>query len=182
MPAKQPANFSGLASICIVAAFAVALTACESTETTAAYPKNEYDRERARYGSILDAGDESGFTLWDSRDRKKQYAQMGVNSYLWRASLDTIGFMPLLSADSNGGVILTDWYSGGNANERVKLNIRIKDGTLRADGVQVTVFRQVKQKDAWVDAAAAPATGREVEDAILQRARELRQLDGKKDE
>lgn len=100
---------------------------------------------------------------------------IGVNSFLWRASLDTVSFMPLASADPFGGVILTDWYSDPETpNERFKLNVFILDRQLRSDGVQVKVFRQVKKSGEWRDAAAAEGTARQIEDAILTRARQIR--------
>ncbi len=101
---------------------------------------------------------------------------IGVNSYLWRASLDTIAFMPLASADPFGGVIITDWYSPAETpDERLKVNILILGRQLRADGVRASVFRQRRDgSGAWVDAAVAPETGIELEDAILTRARQLR--------
>jgi hypothetical protein len=100
---------------------------------------------------------------------------LGVNSFLWHASLDTLSFMPLQSADPFGGVILTDWYSDpSDLNERMRVNIYILDRKLRADGLKIAVFRQTKSGDAWVDAAVNPDTAVKLEDAILTRARELR--------
>lgn len=101
---------------------------------------------------------------------------IGVNSFLWRASLDSIAFMPLQSADPFGGTIITDWYSlPETPDERFKINIRILGRALRADGVRASVFRQ--QKDAsggWVDAAVAEGTSTNLENAILVRARQMR--------
>ncbi|MCI0430156.1 MAG: DUF3576 domain-containing protein [Rhodospirillales bacterium] len=101
---------------------------------------------------------------------------IGVNSYLWRASLDTIAFMPLASADPFGGVIITDWYTPPEAtDERLKVNIVILGRQLRADGVRASVFRQRRDgSGAWIDATVAPETAVELEDAILTRARQLR--------
>ena len=100
---------------------------------------------------------------------------IGVNSFLWRASLDTVSFMPLASADPFGGVILTDWYAPADTpNERFKLNVFILDKQLRSDGIQVKVFRQVKKGSSWQDSAVADGTARQLEDAILTRARQLR--------
>jgi hypothetical protein len=100
---------------------------------------------------------------------------LGVNSYLWRAALDTLSFMPLASADPFGGVIISDWYVAPNApNERLKVTIYISDRNLRADGLKVVVFRQTRNGAAWSDAAATPDTAHKLEDAILTRARELR--------
>jgi uncharacterized protein DUF3576 len=101
---------------------------------------------------------------------------IGVNSYLWRASLDTISFMPLASADPFGGVIITDWYTPAETpDERLKVNIVILGRQLRADGVRASVFRQLRDSSGtWADAAVAPETATELEDAILTRARQLR--------
>ncbi|MBV9510493.1 MAG: DUF3576 domain-containing protein [Caulobacteraceae bacterium] len=101
---------------------------------------------------------------------------IGVNSYLWRATLDTLAFMPLASADPYGGVIITDWYvNPEKTDERFKCTVYILDTRLRADGLNVTVFKQVKDPSgAWVDATAADETSTEIENAILTRARQLR--------
>lgn len=101
---------------------------------------------------------------------------IGVNSYLWRATLDTVGFMPLLQTDSNGGVILTDWYANPNApGERMKLNVSILDKELRADALQVGASRQVLQGGQWIDQPVQAATTQKIEEIILTRARDLRQ-------
>jgi len=101
---------------------------------------------------------------------------IGVNSYLWRASLDSIAFMPLASADPFGGVIITDWYTPPETpNERFKLNIYILGRQLRADGVKAAVFRQRRDDTgAWVDAAVETKTAVDLENVILTRARQLR--------
>ena len=101
--------------------------------------------------------------------------QIGVNTYLWRAAVDTLSFAPLVTADSNGGVIVTDWYSNPNSpGERVKLTVSIIDQDLRADALRVAASRQVNQNGAWVDAPVAAATVQKLEDIILTRARDLR--------
>jgi hypothetical protein len=100
---------------------------------------------------------------------------LGVNSYLWHATLDTLSFIPLASADPFGGVVITDWYSAPQApNERMKVTVYILDRNLRADGLKVAVFRQTKSNDGWTDAAVSGDTATKLEDAILTRARELR--------
>ena len=100
---------------------------------------------------------------------------IGVNSYLWRAAVDTLSFAPLLQADSNGGVIVTDWYTNPRSpGERVKLTVSILDQELRADALRVAASRQVNQNGAWVDAPVAAATVQKLEDIILTRARDLR--------
>ena len=100
---------------------------------------------------------------------------IGVNSYLWRAAIDTLSFAPLLTADSNGGVIITDWYSSPSSpGERVKLTASVLDQELRADALRVAASRQVNQGGAWVDAPVSAATVQKLEDIILTRARDLR--------
>lgn len=100
---------------------------------------------------------------------------LGVNSYLWHASLDTLSFLPLQSADPFGGVIISEWYVAPTApDERLKVTIYIMDRALRADALKVVVFRQVRNGNVWQDAAPSPDTAHKLEDSILTRARELR--------
>ena len=100
---------------------------------------------------------------------------IGVNSYLWRASLDALSFMPMAQTDSNGGVIVTDWYANPqNPSERVKVTAVILDRDLRADALRVTAARQTLTNGQWVDAPVTAATVQRLEDIILTRARDLR--------
>jgi hypothetical protein len=105
-----------------------------------------------------------------------------VNRYLWSASLETLDFLPVNRADPVAGLIITDWYSNPETPaEQFKVTVYILDSALRADALRVSVFRQ--QKDAagaWADASVNPATAREIENAILTRARQLRlnQIEG----
>ncbi|HOB13921.1 MAG TPA: DUF3576 domain-containing protein [Novosphingobium sp.] len=100
---------------------------------------------------------------------------IGVNSYLWRASLEALSFMPLLQTDSNGGVIVTDWYTNpNNPNERMKVTVTILDQDLRADALRVAASRQTMANGVWVDAPVTAATTQKLEDVILTRARDLR--------
>ena len=100
---------------------------------------------------------------------------IGVNTYLWRAAIDTLSFAPLIQADSSGGVIVTDWYSNPTSpGERVKLTVSILDQDLRADALRVAASRQILQGGTWVDAPVAAATVQKLEDIILTRARDLR--------
>ena len=122
---------------------------------------------------------ESGIQF--GNDPKKQAGTagsggIGVNSYLWRACLDTIAFMPVTSADPFGGVIITDWYAPSETPaERFKLNVYVLGRALRADGIRVSIFRQIDDGAGnWRDAAAEQGADRKLEDAILTRARQLR--------
>jgi hypothetical protein len=100
---------------------------------------------------------------------------IGVNSYLWRAAIDTVSFAPLLQANANSGVIITDWYNNPKVpGERIKLTVSILDADLRADALRVAASRQVNQNGNWVDSPVAAATVQKLEDIILTRARDLR--------
>jgi hypothetical protein len=101
---------------------------------------------------------------------------IGVNAYLWRASLDTLSFMPLASADPYGGIIITDWYTNPEQPaERFKATVYILDTRLRADGLNVAIHRQARGASGdWVDAATAASTEESIENAILVRARQIR--------
>ena len=100
---------------------------------------------------------------------------IGVNAYLWRATLDTLSFMPLLQTDSNGGVVVTDWYVNPQSpSERMKVTVSILDQDLRADAVRVAALRQVNQGGQWIAAPVQAATTQKLEDVILTRARDLR--------
>ncbi len=102
-----------------------------------------------------------------------------VNAYLWRATLDTLAFMPLASADPYGGVVITDWYANPEKpDERFKATVYILDTRLRADGLNVSVFKQTRDSaGAWIDAPLAGQTDTDIENAILTRARQLRLSD-----
>lgn len=104
-----------------------------------------------------------------------------VNRYLWAASLETLDFLPIQSADPIAGLVLTDWYQNPEApDERFKITVYILDSSLRADALRVSVFRQARTGEGWQDSSVNPATNREIENAILTRARQLRlnQIDG----
>ena len=104
-----------------------------------------------------------------------QVNTIGVNSYLWRASLDALSQLPLAQADSSGGVIVTDWYVNPQSpGERVKLTVSILDQDLRADALRVAGSRQVAQNGQWIDAPMRAATVQKMEAIILTKARDLR--------
>ena len=104
-----------------------------------------------------------------------QVTTLAINSYLWRAAVDTVSFAPLLQANAQSGVIITDWYANPKTpGERVKLTVAILDPDLRADALRVSAAKQVYQNGAWVDAPVSAATVQKLEDIILTRARDLR--------
>lgn len=153
-----------------MALVACILTGCGEGKTVANYPKSKEQQEEERIGKLTG---EDGILLM-GRSRRADSASIGVNGYLWRAALDTVYALPLISVDPLGGVILTDWYD--NSNERFKLNIVILGGELRVDGVKVSAFRQVKKGGTWENEKPHAALAQEIEEKILLRAREVKYL------
>ncbi len=172
----------GVALACLVG-LGPALAGCGSTSSSigsalggpAREPLLSAEEQAAQQrGSLFGEG---GLVLFGgNRADQPGEAGIGVNSFLWRASLDTVSFMPIASADPFGGVILTDWHSlAASPDERFKVNIHILDRQLRSDGVRAAVFRQVRDgSGSWTDAPVAPGTAAALEETILTRARELR--------
>ena len=150
------------------------LAACAQGRWVEEDEYNDPRRDNMTRGGLFGEG---GLILFgtDRRPRDDAGGALGVNAFLWRATLDTLSFMPLASADPFGGVIITDWYSPpGAQGERFKATAYVMGRQLRSDGVRVAVFRQVRSGAGWVDAAVTPATASELEDRVLARARELR--------
>ena len=163
----------------VVTAMTVALLlhGCADAEDEYAYPesignKRIYSDERPE--SIFGPG--GPFSLGGESNTLGAGTPIPVNSFLWRASLDTLSFMPLISADPFGGVIITDWFTPPeSANERFKMTVYILSRSLRSDGLKVAVFRQIRDDSGeWIDGEVGVGTARRLEDGILARARELR--------
>ncbi len=109
------------------------------------------------------------------KETAAQTSGVGVNAYLWRGALDTLSFFPLVSADPFAGVIVTNWWQPpSSAEERFKATAYILGRQLRADGVRITIFRQVLQNGQWVDAPVGRSLTGDLENKVLTRARELR--------
>lgn len=164
-----------ISSLLIPAALGLmALSACSDVKSDPTYGDKAHD-DLYKNGSLI--SDKGGWSLFGGGEKKTaDNSGIGVNGFLWRASLDTISFMPIVSADPFGGVILTDWYSAPDApDERTKLNVFVRDRELTADGIKVSVFRQTKTaKGTWTDAPVTAATAGALENAILTRARQIR--------
>ena len=169
-------NIAKFAAAPILVCLISAVAACQYADVDQVLVEDARARNDPTMNSSLFGGD--GLQLFGSGsdDEGGGGAGIGVNSHLWRASLDTISFMPLTSADPFGGVIITDWYAPPETpSERFKMTIYILARTLRADGLRVSVFRQ-EQSDqgVWVDSAINPSTISSLENKILERARQLR--------
>ncbi len=167
-----PPRLPRLALVVCGLVLALNLAACDYNDHQEFKDQKTLDRERS--GTITGPG---GFLdMFGSSDKAGGGGgNLGVNAFLWRASLDTLSVWPVTSADPFGGVILTDWYAPpASPNERFKLNVYIMDRALRADGVRVAVFRQTQAGAGWQDASVQPETANKIEEAILMRARQMR--------
>ncbi len=177
-PRIKGCRIRGLTALSVVCVTAFMLSACEGTGYEPGHPELEADpiwKKGEERNTIFGKG---GIVLFGGEEEKAHAGGgggVGVNSFLWRASLDTISFMPVNSADPFGGVIITDWHASPETpGERFKLNVYILGRALRADGVRVAVFRQVQDGGGWRDAPVAAKTDTRIEDAILTKARQLR--------
>ncbi|MFA5119954.1 DUF3576 domain-containing protein [Zavarzinia sp.] len=162
---------------------ALAAAACGPIETEATYPTTTAsgksnpnpDPNAPPEGGLFGP---DGVVLFggDKKNEDPGASGIGVNALLWRASLDTLSFMPLASADPFGGVIITDWYSSPDRpSERMKATVYILDRRLRADGLKVALFRQqIGPERQWIDVPVSAETVGQLENAILTRARQLR--------
>lgn len=167
-----------IAAIGLVVVAGAGLSACSSWKNiqTEAPEVNPTDMPKGpgllsgESGNLLDAFKGSG-----NGQATEANTNIGVNIYLWRAALESIAFMPITQADSNGGVIVTDWYSQPNQqDERVRANILILGKSLRAEALKVTLFRQQRVGNEWKDVVVSLATTTALEDTILTKARALK--------
>lgn len=136
-------------------------------------PQPSWQERRESRGKLTG---EDGLSIGgSSKAEEATKSGITVNSYLWRATIDTLSFMPIASADAFGGVVLTDWYEAPEAKgERFKVNALILTKTLRADGIKIAVFKQKLENGTWRDQPTDTQLARKLEDAVLTRARELK--------
>jgi uncharacterized protein DUF3576 len=171
--------WQAMACLVALAGLFLGLAACQYADPNSQYPQRN-QHGQPYYGDQPSVFGPGGLTLFNSGQKRpgdtgEGGGGIGVNSFLWRASLDTVAFMPITSADPFGGVILTDWYNPPDTpDERFKVSIFILGRELRADGVRASVFRQKRSGAGWVDETVTTQTNTDLEDAILTRARQLR--------
>lgn len=156
--------------ICLICGFW--LSGCSSGVEKGSLPETFDESSYRESGHFV----EGGITVMGGKEKEKgPGAGIGVNSYLWQASLETISFMPLRSTDPFGGVILTEWYTPAEKpHERMKVDIIISSRILAPNSLHVKVFRQVHKGSGWVDTDVSADTARSLEDTILTRARKLK--------
>lgn len=149
------------------------LCACQGGKPTTDY-KDIQTRHEAREEQVGKLFGDDVFVFGDTK-KAGEGSGIGVNAHLWRATLDTLSFMPLMLVDPFGGVILTDWYTPQNEpGERLKVDVRILTKELRSDGLKISVFRQKMVSGQWVTQSVSTKTQHDLEDAILGRARQLK--------
>lgn len=152
----------------------LSLAACDGKLERPEEKVGQREARRERNG-FLGSDVAGGFAITGGAAKGAEGGALGVNSFLWRATLDTLSFMPLASADPFGGVIITDWYEDPKTpGERFKVNALILDKSLRPDGVKITVFKQKLEKSNWRDKKVDGSLESSLEDTILTRARQLR--------
>ena len=132
--------------------------------------------QSGKEGGIFGEGGLS-FDKMSGKGGQQQTTTVGIpiNPFLWRASLEVIDFMPLASADSFGGIIITDWYSTvSNEDERCKLNIFINGLELKTQNLKVTSFCQLYKNQKWVNTNPNTENDTVLENAILNKAKKLK--------
>ena len=153
--------------------FVIILSAISTSILADDYPKTEQEQKWYEVGSI--AGEE-GLVFRPGRVKNESTKAVGglVNKYLWQAALETVSFAPLTSADSNGGVIITEWYRPrSNPNFRFKINIFIKDDVISPDSIEVKVFEEMLKNKQWVLNKNTSNLAITLEDKILRKARDI---------
>ena len=121
-----------------------------------------------------------GLSLFGENSNKENsggFASVGmpINPYLWSASLETLSFIPLSSADPFGGTIFTDWYSSEmNENERCKINVFISGAELKTQNLRVSSFCEVFKNNKWIGVKTSNQNNIDIENAILNKAKKLK--------
>ena len=127
-------------------------------------------------------GEKANFSfLGDGESGSSQITSLGmpINPYLWKASLETISFMPLASTDPFAGTIITDWYTAEtNLGERCKLNIFINGKSLKTDNLKVSSFCQTLKNNQWVNMPSKQEENTKLENVILNEAKKLKLTSG----
>lgn len=150
------------------------LVGCASSKPIGDLPVGREETRKENFGKLF--GPE--FLVFGKPDQHSSQiggAGMSANPYLWKAALETLSFMPLVSADAVGGIIVTDWHaSEASRGERLKVTVQITDRQLRADAVKVLIHKEIFRDGRWVSATSDPAIARQMEDIILSKARDLK--------
>ena len=116
------------------------LSSCDALKYRPVSAKDYPPDPKERVRKNIEEG--RGIRLFDGDEKKGGTFDFASSNPLWRASLDTISFLPLISANYSGGIIISDWYSGNNENEAIKITIRFLTNEIRADALEIKVFQK----------------------------------------
>ncbi len=159
-----------------VLAICSSLCACSKLNVKNDYPKTRQQKEEDRIGKLTG----NGLTFGKGNSESSSVSnQMNINTYLWRASIDQVNFMPLNSTDSLSGTIVTDWYSiNDNSKERYKVNIYIFGKELASNALKVSVYKRIiRDNGSWSNQYQDLNLAEKIKTKIIERARELKVLE-----
>ena len=149
----------------------LAVAGCDTSSQKEAPPLSAEENRKKGFGKLF--GDDT--LTFGKKSKSEQGVAIGVNSFLWRATLDVLSFLPLIQADPFGGVIITDWYTPPSVpNERFKVDVLILDPQLRSDALRISLFHQIQKDGSWKEIPVEASVINELEEAILLKARHLR--------
>jgi hypothetical protein len=157
------------------------LSGCDRRNMDYSYPKAAKEIREENVGSLFgESTSKEGLVIFSGR--KKQNSTLAINKLLWESALETLSFMPLVSVDSNSGIIITDWYEDPKApKERFKVNVFIQGQELQVNALRVTIFKQVLGHDnMWHSAIANDNIRRDLEEKILFTARQKKVMSNSK--
>jgi hypothetical protein len=156
----------------LVSTIILLLTSCSGYDFS---DKNPSQEEKGTPG-LFSKDSKKGISISDILSRKDNLSgNMNVNGYLWRASINILSIAPLVSTDAFGGTIITDWYMSKDIiNQRVKITAYVLGSELRSDAIKVTAHIQNLKNKVWSDIYEDNDLANNIEENILNEARELR--------
>ena len=134
------AKFNLIKRFFLLSLIFIFLSSCEALKYRPVSAKDYPPDPKERVRKNIEEG--RGVRLFGGDEKKGGTFDFASSNPLWRASLDTINFLPLISANYSGGIIISDWYSGNNENEAIKITIRFLTNEIRADALDIKVFQK----------------------------------------
>ena len=125
-----------------------------------------------------------GFKLFDNQNKGGGTFDFATSNELWRASLDTLDFMPLISADYGGGILITDWYNeNNNYRDYIKISIRFLTNEIRSDSLKIKVYtKNCESSGECTISLDNPEIRQKLVSTILTKASKYKQEKKKKDD
>jgi hypothetical protein len=168
--------------VVLVASVSLLLGGCSRTRTVQADATvAELPQQAPQEASARPPGEmDTETTIWNLLGISKKQQQIGpvtgagVSPILWQAVLDTLNFAKLDSVDPIAGLVVTEWYSPkAKPNDRLRVTAFVKARALRSDSIVVSVDRQTRGASGWQDAPVAADVAANLENDILERARQI---------